>query len=397
MALPALRLKKGEDRRIRAGHLWIFSNEVDTQSTPLGDLEPGEPVDLLDCRGAPLGTAYVNPHSLICARLVHRKPGRPLDGEMLRQRMRRALELREMLYPGAPWYRLIYGEGDGIPGLVVDRFDGLLVAQITTAGIERLRAEVVEALAAAVPGASILLRNDTGSRALEGLDSYVEAARGTVPDRAEVVENGVRFEVALGEGQKTGWFYDHRESRARLGRYVSGGRVLDVFSYVGGWGIQAAVAGAERVVCIDSSAPALEALANSARLNGVEPRVEALRGDAFELLRALRTDRARFDVVILDPPAFIKRRKDARKGEQAYQRINTLAMELVDDGGVLVSASCSHHLSRDSLRGVLLKASRELRRDLQLLEEGGQGPDHPVHPAIPETSYLKTFFGRVLD
>ena len=277
MALPPLRLKKGEDRRIRAGHLWVFSNEVDTQSTPLVGLEPGEPVDVLDSRGAPLGSGYVNPHSLICARLVHRKPGRPLDGEMLRQRMRRALELRERLYPGAPWYRLIYGEGDGIPGLVVDRFDSLLVAQITTAGIERLKGEVVEALAEVVPGASILLRNDTGSRSLEGLDSYVEAARGVIPERAEVVENGVRFEVALGEGQKTGWFYDHRESRARLSRYVDGARVLDVFSYVGGWGIQAAVAGAQRVVCIDSSASALEGVRRNASLNGLDDRVETLQ------------------------------------------------------------------------------------------------------------------------
>jgi 23S rRNA (cytosine1962-C5)-methyltransferase len=160
--------------------------------------------------------------------------------------------------------------------------------------------------------------------------------------------------------------------------------------------VQAAVAGAERVVCVDSSAPALESMRRSAALNGVEGRVEGVRGDAFEILAALREEGERFDVIVLDPPAFIKRRKDAKQGEQAYQRINRLAMDLLVDQGIIVSASCSHHLPRESLQGLMLRASRELRRDLQLLEEGGQAPDHPVHPAIPETSYLKAFFGRLL-
>jgi 23S rRNA (cytosine1962-C5)-methyltransferase len=397
MELAPLRLKKGEDRRLRAGHLWVFSNEVDIAQTPLASLEPGQPVEVQDSRGAPVGSGYVNPHSLICARVVSRRAGQPLDGPLIRRRLERALALRERLYPSEPFYRLVYGEGDGIPGLVVDRFGAVLVAQITTAGVERVRVEVVEALSQLLPGTAILLRNDTHSRELEGLARYVEVVEGSVPELVEVVENGVRFEVRLGAGQKTGWFYDHRDNRARLRRYVEGARVLDVFSYVGGWGVQAAVAGASSVTCVDSSAPALEAVHSSARLNGVNDRVETVRGDAFEVLRELRGRRERFDVVVLDPPAFIKRRKDARQGEDAYQRINLLAMELLGDGGIIVSASCSHHLSRDALRGVMLRASRELRRDLQLLEEGGQGPDHPVHPAIPETSYLKAFFGRLLS
>jgi 23S rRNA (cytosine1962-C5)-methyltransferase len=396
MTLAALRLRKGEDRRLRAGHLWVFSNEVDTATTPLSELAPGQPVVVQDSRGASLGSGYVNPHSLICARLIARQPGKVLDGEMLRQRFSRALALRQRLYREEPYYRLIYGEADGVPGLVVDRFGDVLVAQITTAGVERVREDVVQSLSAVVPDAAILLRNDTASRALEGLASYVEAALGPIPERVQIRENGVAFDVALGGGQKTGWFYDHRENRARLARYVNGARVLDVFSYVGGWGIQAAVAGAARVVCVDSSAPALESLRSSAVLNGVEARVEDRRGDAFELLRDLKSEGEQFDVVVLDPPAFIKRRKDARRGLEAYQRLNRLAMDLLGEGGIIVSASCSHHLSRDDLRGVMLRASRELRRDLQLLEEGGQGPDHPVHPAIPETSYLKAFFGRLL-
>jgi 23S rRNA (cytosine1962-C5)-methyltransferase len=396
MTLPPLRLKKNEDRRLRAGHLWVFSNEVDTAHSPLSAFQPGDPVDIQDSRGATVGSGYVNPHSLICARMISHRAGRVLGRELLVERLQRALALRERLYGGEPFYRLVYGEADGIPGLVVDRFGDVLVTQITTAGVERVRDAVVNALGQVVPGASILLRNDTASRSLEGLPSYVETVGGDVPERMEVSENGVRFDVALRQGQKTGWFFDHRENRARLRRYVVGSRVLDVFSYVGAWGIQAATAGAERVVCVDSSAAALDSMRSSALLNGVSDRVEALRGDAFEVLAALREGGERFDVVVLDPPGFIKRRKDARQGEQAYLRINKLAMDLIADGGIIISASCSHHLSREKLQDVMLRASRELRRDLQLLEEGGQGPDHPVHPAIPETSYLKAFFGRVL-
>lgn len=396
MTLPPLRLKKGEDRRLRAGHLWVFSNEVDVQHTPLTAFEPGAQVEVQDSRGAPLGSAYVNPHSLICARLVSRDPRRVLDRELLRTRLERALELREALFEGEPFYRLAFGEGDGLPGLVVDRFGEVLVAQITTAGMERLREDVVGALEEVVRPASILLRNDTASRSLEGLDSYVETALRTVPDHVEIRENGVRFRVPLAEGQKTGWFYDHRMNRARLQRYARGRRVLDVFSYIGGWGVQAAAAGAREVLCVDSSAGALEELEACARLNGVEDRVSTLRADAFDALRDLRQAGERFEVIVLDPPAFIKRRKDAKQGEKAYRRINQLALEMLADGGVLVSASCSFHLSRDSLLAAVLRASRDANRDLQILEEGHQAADHPIHPAIPETSYLKAFFARAL-
>ncbi|HET7322337.1 MAG TPA: class I SAM-dependent rRNA methyltransferase, partial [Longimicrobiaceae bacterium] len=204
-------------------------------------------------------------------------------------------------------------------------------------------------------------------------------------------ENGARFLVPLREGQKTGWFYDHRENRAGLRRYVPGKRVLDVFSYVGGWGVQAARGGAASVTCVDSSAPALELVRHNAELNDVADRVTTLQGDAFDALRQLREAGERFDVIVLDPPAFIKRRKDVKQGEKAYQRVNRQALELLAPGGVLVSASCSFHLSRDALLGAMLRASRELGRDLQILEEGHQAPDHPIHPAIPETAYLKAF------
>lgn len=395
MTLPSLRLKKNEDRRIRAGHLWVFSNEVDVGRTPLTGFEPGQPVQIEDSGGRVLGSGYVNPHSLIAARLVNRGSTRPPDRALLDARLRRALALREALFPG-PFYRLVFGEGDGLPGLIVDRFGEVLVVQLTTAGMERLRDDVVAALKEVVRPAGILLRNDSSGRALEGLESYIEIAAGTVPDRVGIEENGTRFSVPLQTGQKTGWFYDHRENRARMQRYVPGKRVLDVFSYIGGWGVQAAAAGgASHVLCVDASAPALEDVRRNAELNDASDRVATLHADAFEALRALKDSGESFDVVILDPPAFIKRKKDLKPGEQAYRRINRLAMDLLAAEGMLVSASCSFHLSRDMLRDAVLRASRATNRDLQILEQGHQAPDHPVHPAIPETDYLKVIFGRV--
>jgi 23S rRNA (cytosine1962-C5)-methyltransferase len=393
MNLPPLRLRKGEDRRLRAGHLWVFSNEVDVEHTPLTAFEPGDPVDVQDSRGATLGSAYVNPRSLIAARLVSRQRGRVLDRALLVRRLGRALALREALFP-TPHYRLAYGEGDGLPGLVVDRFGDVLVVQAGTAGVERVLDDVVAALEEVVRPAGILLRNDSSGRALEGLPSYVRVAAGEVPDALEVEENGVRF-LAPADGQKTGWFYDHRMNRARMAAYARGRRVLDVFSYVGGWGLQAAAAGAAHVTCVDASAPALEALERNAELGGVADRVDARRADAFDALGAFARERERFGMVILDPPAFIKRKKDLKAGEEAYRRANQLAMELLEPDGILVSASCSYHLPRHALQDAMLRASRKLGRELQILEEGHQGPDHPVHPAIPETGYLKCFVGRV--
>ncbi|HEX5870679.1 MAG TPA: class I SAM-dependent rRNA methyltransferase [Longimicrobium sp.] len=392
MSLPPLRLRKNEDRRLRAGHLWVFSNEVDVSATPLTAFEPGAMAEVQDARGAPLGTAYVNPRSLIAARLVSRQRHRTLDGDLLRRRIARALALRDALFD-RPFYRLVYGEGDGLPGLVVDRFGSVLVAQVTTAGMERVVAEVLEALREIVGPTGILLRNDTSGRALEGLESYVQPY-GDVPDVLEIEENGVRFEAPV-SGQKTGWFYDHRMNRARMAAYARGRRVLDVFSYVGGWGVQAAAAGAREVTCVDASAPALEFAARSAELNGVADRVLTRRADAFDALMRLGADGERFGMVVLDPPAFIKRKKDAKAGEEAYRRANQLAMELLEPDGILVSASCSYHMPREGLQDAMLRASRRLGRDLQVLEEGHQGPDHPVHPAIPETAYLKSFIARV--
>lgn len=390
-----LRLKKNEERRLRAGHVWVFSNEVDTRATPLDGFEAGAAVEIQDASSKSLGTGYVNPHSLICARLVSRDAHHPLSPSLLVHRIKVALSLRDRLFP-EPYYRLVYGESDGLPGLVVDRFDDLLVVQITTAGMERMREDIVAALEKVLRPAGVLLRNDGALRELEGLALYTDVAAGTVPEQARVRENGCEFSAALRGGQKTGWYYDHRDNRARLCRYVRGRRVLDVFSYVGAWGVQAAALGADQVVCVDSSGVALEQVADNARRNEVSAQLSTIQGDAFEVLRGLRDQRERFDVVVLDPPAFVKRRKDSREGAEAYRRLNELAMRVLAKDGILVSASCSYHLTAEQLRALLQRSARHLDRHLVLLEQGFQGPDHPIHPAIPETEYLKAMFCRVL-
>ena len=393
--LAVLQLKKREERRIRAGHLWIYSNEIDTVKTPLKDFQPGDPVAILSDSGKALGIGYVNPHSLICARLVSRDLRQGMDQTLFVNRINQALALRQRLFE-APYYRLIYGEADGLPGLVVDRFGEYLVVQCTTAGMERLKSEIVQALEEVLQPTAILIRNDSSIRELEGLERYVEAV-GTVPEWVDIEENGVPFRTSLHLGQKTGWYYDHRDNRQRLARYSEGKRVLDLFSYRGAWGIQAAMQGATEVTCVDSSAQALEGVVENAGLNDAQDRVSTIQGDVFDILRSLRQEGRQFDVVISDPPAFIKRRKDSKKGLEAYQRLNRLAMQVLSDDAILVSASCSFHLAPEQLGNVALQAARQENRGLQILERGFQAVDHPVHPAIPETAYLKAIFCRVLS
>lgn len=395
MDLAPLRLKKHEDKRLRAGHVWVFSNEVDTGATPLTAFEPGQAAAFFDHAGKSLGTGYVNPKSLICGRLVSRDPGHYLNVSLLVHRLKVALSLRERLFE-RPYYRLVFGEADGLPGLVVDRYADTLVAQINTAGMERVKDAIVTALIEVVRPARIVFRNDSGGRDLEGLDPYVETALGEAVDEIMLEENGARFTAPILSGQKTGWFYDHRMNRARMQHYVRGMRVLDVFSYIGGWGVQAATAGAREVVCVDSSDAALAHARTNAGLNNVSDKITTLSGDAFEVLRQLREHRERFDAVILDPPAFIKRKKDVQAGQAAYQRLNRQAMQLLAKDGLLISASCSYHLAHDDLRQLVLQASRHLDRQLAIVEQGHQGPDHPVLPAVAEMEYLKALFCRVL-
>ncbi|MBZ9558158.1 MULTISPECIES: class I SAM-dependent rRNA methyltransferase [Modicisalibacter] len=389
-----LRLKKNADRRLKAGHLWLYSNEIDTQATPLKGVEPGSQAIIEAASGKPMGIAYVNPHSLICARIVSRDVNVRLDRSLLVHRFNQALALRERLFD-KPYYRLVHGEGDLLPGLVVDRYDDVLVAQLNTLGMERIGDEVIAALDKVFSPRAIVFKNDTSGRRLEQLDAQVEVVHGELPETVLLEENGVRFEAPVLAGQKTGWFFDHRANRAWLNALVPGKRVLDLFSYVGGWGVQAAAHGASEVLCVDRSAEALERVAANAELNDVAERVAVGEADAFEAMAALKADGEQFDVVILDPPAFIKRRKDIPNGERAYARLNREAMRLLGRDGLLLSASCSMHMTTERLIDCVRGAVRHQDRHGQLIYQGGQGPDHPVHPSIPETAYLKALGLRV--
>lgn len=387
-----LRLKPREDKRLRAGHLWIYSNELDLEKAPMTGVAPGTLCRVVDSRGKGLGLGYVNPHSLLCARLLTSNPDASIDTAWFARRLQSALTLRERLY-STPHYRLVYGESDGLPGLVIDRYGEVLAVQIGTAGMEALKVPLTQALQQVLKPKGIWFNNEMPVREQEGLTLYTEAV-GEVPDIVEIEEGGARFAIPLKTGQKTGWFYDQHANRDRLAKYVPGKSVLDVYSYIGGWALRALTLGARAAAVIDSSAPALEAATANAALNGFE--LEIVKGQALDMMRDFKARNRRFDVVVVDPPALIKRKKDQEAGMSHYGAVNRAAIDLLAPEGILVSCSCSHHLDAEQLQRILLRESRAAGRRLQILEQGEQGPDHPVHPAIPETRYLKAFVCRVV-
>lgn len=394
MQSAILRLKKNEDRRVRTGHLWIYSNEVDTKITPLKSFAAGQEVIVQAHDESIIGMAYVNPHSLIAARLFSRRPDDSLDLAFLTDKIKTALTLRTRLFD-KPYYRLVFGESDGLPGLVVDRFGDDLCVQMNTAGMDAKKDLIIAALRAVLPNIqSILLRNDSSSRFQEGLEKTIIAGYGTPPEKVLLEENDTSFYAPLWEGQKTGWFYDHRLNRSRMKDYVKNQRVLDVFSYLGGWGIQAAKLGAKEVLCVDSSPLATQSIVANAELNGVAEKVKVICDDAFDALKNLHQAKEKFDVIILDPPAFAKKQKDVKEGLLAYQRINEAALKLLSQNGILISCSCSMQISFDDLIQAMRRAAFRSHCEIQILERGHQAQDHPVHVAIPETDYLKMVICR---
>ena len=385
-----------------AGHLWVFSNEIDTAATPLKGLEPGAPVRIESASGRFVANGYANPLSLIAARVTSRRPDVSLDRALLETRLADALALRERRWD-APYWRWVHGEGDFLPGLVVDRYGDALVVQITTAGMERYRDDVVDALVGLSGARSVLLADDAPVRELEGLPLRREQVVGDAPEPLSVHENGLEFAVPAGVSQKTGWFYDHRESRLALRRWAGkggaaadGARVLDLYTYLGAFGLNAAAAGAREVVAIDASAAAVAAANENARTNGLDGVFTAREDDAVEAMRALVDAGERFDVVVLDPPAFVKRKKDLEAGLRHYALNAKLALRLLSPGGILLSASCSQAVDEAALARVVRQALPKEATGLQLLETLRQGPDHPVHAAVPETLYLKGSIARLV-
>lgn len=394
MNIATVHLKKYEDRRIKSGHLWIYSNEIETAISPLANFKPGQIVHIENYEKKLVGTGYINPNTLLCVRILSHDPKMMIDHHFFEKRIQQAVALRNHYFQ-KPFYRLVYGESDGLPGLIVDRYGDHLVVQITTAGMECLKDELIIALCNVMKPSSILFRNDTPIRELEGLPCYTQAAFGAPPDLIELEENEVTFITSVWEGQKTGWFFDHRDNRARLKKYVKNKHVLDLFSYIGGWGVQAAAWGASSVLCVDSSEKSLNFTRENAKINQLEDKIQTLNEDVFVALKQLHQQQKIFDVIILDPPAFIKKRKDIQAGAIAYQRINELALRLIAENGILITSSCSLHCSDEMLKAGILKGSVKTNRSVRILEQGHQGIDHPVHLAIPETDYLKTFFCHV--
>jgi 23S rRNA (cytosine1962-C5)-methyltransferase len=383
--LPSVLLRAGEDRRVRAGHPWAFSNEIlmdaETKALPAGSLAvlrtPG---------GEALGLVTFNPHSLIATRVLSSNPEATVDALFLGRRLAQAAALRDRLV-GVPFYRLIHAEADGLPGVIIDRFGEALVVQVNTAGMDLLTPVLLEALEAEFSPRTIVLKNDSPVRELEGLKRGTTIAKGEVSGPIELIENDARFVADLSGGQKTGWFYDQRDNRRFMARFARDARILDVFSYSGGFGVLAAKEGAKSVVCIDRSQPALDAAKAAASLNGVEKIVSFEKSEAFDALEKLAGKR--FDVVICDPPAFVKSRKDLKIGAQGYRKLVRLAAPLVERGGFFFVASCSHLVDVPLFAEQVRRGLRDAGRNGRILLSSGAALDHPVHPSLPETAYLK--------
>ena len=386
--LPLLRLLPGRDRRVKAGHPWAFSNEI-AMTAAAKAVTPGAPVRLEGDDGARHGVWHFNPHSLIAARRLSRDPAAVIDVAWQRERLAGALALRERLY-AAPFYRLVHAEADGLPGLVIDRYGDALAVQANTAGMDRLLPELLEASRGLLAPRVVVARNDAAVRGLEGLPQDVRPLLGDAAEPVRAEEGGLGFTVDLLGGQKTGWFFDQRENRDRVARLAAGATVLDAFCHTGGFGLRCAAAGASRVVLLDRSAHGLDLAARTAAENGLAARMETRRAEALEELERIgNAGGERFDIVVADPPAFAKSRRDQPVALKGYAKLARLAAALVAPGGFLFLASCSHHVAAGDFADAAIWGIGRARREGRILFQGGAGPDHPVHPMLPESAYLK--------
>jgi 23S rRNA (cytosine1962-C5)-methyltransferase len=394
MRYPSIHLLPGQDRRPRAGHPWIYSNELRMDAAAKA-LPPGEPVCLISSDGKPLAIALFNPHSLIAARVITRSKDATIDATFVERRLARALRLRERLFD-QPYYRLAHAEADGLPGLVVDRFGDVLVCQLNAAGMAGLEPAIIEALERLLAPRAIVLRNDSPVRELEGLGQEVRLARGTLQGPVELVENGVTFLIDPLEGQKTGWYYDQRDNRAFVARLGGGQPVLDLYSYSASFGLQAAAGGATHVLAVDRSQLGLDLARASAERNDLAARLETVREDAFAALDRLAAEKRRFGIVVADPPSFVRSKKELNQGLRGYRKLARACGVLVAEEGILAIACCSHNVPEEAFADEVRRGLRDAGRGGRLLRRAGAGPDHPSHPALPESAYLKCFV-YVLD
>jgi len=379
-----IRVKPKEGRRARAGAPWLFSNEIE-MSNAAKALAPGAIVNVLGDDGRVFGTGYFNAKSLIAVRLLDPAADTAIDTGFFVEKLKRALALRETFFE-APYYRLVNAEGDGLPGLVIDRFAGTCVVQITTAGMETQLTALLAALDKTLKPANVVLRADAPARALEGLEIYVRAAKGEA-GRTAVEENAVRYFADLTCGQKTGWYYDQRENRTFVAHLARGKSVLDAYCYTGGFALAAARGGAKEVAGLDSSAPALALAEDAAASNSLA--CSFVKADVFEELERLWSSKESFDVVLADPPPFVKAKKDLEVGAKAYRKLARLAANVTAKDGLLMLASCSHNIPTERFAAECASGIARAGRRARLIRQAGAGPDHPLHPMLPESAYLK--------
>jgi 23S rRNA (cytosine1962-C5)-methyltransferase len=380
-----LKLQPGRERRIIKGHRWVFSNEI---ADPIRDFEPGSLVEVLTAKGVSLGTGYINPVSLIAVRLVC-PPGKKPDEDFLRQTLLEASRFRQFVYPGAESFRLVFGESDSLPGLVADRYGDVLVYQAGTLGVALMEGSIRELLVDLFRPAALVFRNDSPSRALEGLGMEKGVAYGSVAGEVPISIDGIKYLVDVLGGQKTGMYLDQRDNRSAAKKWMKGKRVLDLFCYNGAWGLSAVAGGAAEVIGVDQSADAVEQARRNAEFNGFGDRLSFVAGDVFDYLKRLA--RASFDVIVLDPPAFAKTRSAVAEAGKGYTDINRRALLALKPGGILITCSCSYHMSEELFREALISAGQASGRKLRLLQVSGQSLDHPALLAMPETRYLKCF------
>jgi 23S rRNA (cytosine1962-C5)-methyltransferase len=382
---------RGGKRMATAHSPWLFANQIRMDAAARAT-SAGSIVNVRGVGGEAVGTGYFNPASLIAVRFLDGACDTAIDSDFFASRIARTLTLRQALYE-KPFYRLVNAEGDGLPGLVIDRFDDTLVVQITTAGMERARAAILAGLDKVVESQTVVLRLEEHAGSPEGLKGEVVLVKGA-GRRVRLEENGVRYFADLTEGQKTGWYYDQRDNRAFIARLAKGKTVLDAYSYGGGFGIACAVHGAADVVCLDSSAPALALAEESARMNGVA--IKPVKADVPTELERLAGQGETFGLVLADPPPFVRAKKDLEAGARAYRRLARLAALVVAPGGFLSLASCSHNITSDRFAGECASGIARTGRQARLIRQAGAGPDHPVHPGLPQSVYLKTLV-YVLD
>ncbi|MGG5810455.1 class I SAM-dependent rRNA methyltransferase [Falsiroseomonas sp. CW058] len=383
---PLIRLNPGADRRVKAGHPWAFSNEV-AMTPALRALPPGTVVRLEGDDGVRHGAWHFNPHSLIAARRLDADPAAPCDAGWFRAKLAACLALRDRLFD-APFYRLVHAEADGLPGLVIDRYGDAVALQANTAGMDRAIPDILAALRDLLAPRVVVARNDSAVRRLEGLEEGVAPLHGT-DGTATVEEAGLSFPVDLLGGQKTGWFFDQRPNRALVARMAAGRTVLDAFCHLGGFGLAAARAGAREVTLLDRSEHALDLATQAAAGAGLAGRITPLKAEALEHLERMAASGRRFEVVVADPPAFAKTRKDIPAALRGYAKLARLAASVTAPGGILFIASCSHHVGVPDFVEAVAWGVHRARREARILATTGAGPDHPVHPALPESAYLK--------